>query len=234
MKDAIATRVSTCDLWLDFEPWLYALDNAAAIDAHWQTCLAMNPHYFNGTVHLIRDYTIADGVLTARFLRTDFKSYLHWRDRGYKPAGAYDAFGSAIVRSLEGHILLGRQKNGINAGRVYLPGGFIDARDVTPSSAIDIAGSIAREIAEETQLDVAPLDVVPGFLIVRDGALLSIGQELRAPQTAPAFKAEILANLAADPDPELADVVMIGSPDDMTGLDVIPYSAIAVRAILNR
>lgn len=228
-----ATRVSACNLRLDLEPWLYALQNAAAIEAHWQASLATHPHYFNGTVHLARDYTISDGRLTARFLRTDFKSYLHWREHGYQAAGTYDAFGSAILRSLEGHILLGRQHKGINAGRIYLPGGFIDTRDVTSASTIDIAASITREIAEETHLDLAGLTIQPGFLIVRDGPLLAICMELRAPQPACALRAEILASLAADSDPELAGIVIVRTPSDMTGLDVIPYSAIAVRALLS-
>ena len=232
MAENSVTRVNACHLRLAAAPWAYARDNAAAIDAHWHERLAAHPHEFNGAIHIVRDYRLDHGVLTANFLRTDFKSFMHWRGSGYPPAGALDAFGSAILRSAEGHVLLGRQRTGINAGLAYLPGGFIDARDVSAAGTIDIAASISRELAEETHLDAAGLTPVMGFLVTRCGPLLSIGQEFRSALSAGALRAAILSSLARDPNPELADIVIIRRPSGTTGQNVPPYTQLILETIL--
>ena len=126
-----------------------------------------NPRYFNGVVHLVDDVRLdGDSASMLRFVRTDFKSYLFWRDQGFPEAGVLDGFGSALIRSSDGHMMLGRQRAGnVNAGLAYPPAGFIDEQDVEADGSIDIAGSVAREVSEETGIDAAAL--------VRDDGLLS-------------------------------------------------------------
>ena len=235
MRAGTITRVEACDLRLTGEPWPFARDNAAAIDAHWAERCRANPGYFNGAIHAMHgDGAITNGVFAASFLRTDFKSFLYWRETGYPPAGAFDAFGSAIIRSAEGHVLLGRQSGGnINAGLAYPPGGFIDARDVIADGPIDIAASIARELAEETGLDVATLTCKPGFLVTRIGPLVSIGQEFVASQPADELRAGILSRISADPDPELTDIVIVRQRSDLHGLSVPPYAELIVKSLLD-
>ena len=235
MRAGTITRVEACDLRLTGEPWPFARDNAAAIDAHWAERCRANPGYFNGAIHVMHgDGVLGDAVFTASFLQTDFKCFLYWRETGYPPAGAFDVFGSAIIRSAEGHVLLGRQSRGnLNAGLAYPPGGFIDARDVIADGAIDIAGSIVRELAEETGLDVATLTCKPGFLVTRIGPLVSIGQEFVASQPADELRAGILARLAAEPDPELSDIVIVRQCSELEGLKVPPYAALIVTSLLD-
>ena len=235
MRAETITRVEACDLRLTGQPWPFAVKNATAIEAHWQARHRANPGYFNGEIHAMHgDGAITNGVFSASFLRTDFKSFLYWRETGYPAAGAFDAFGSAIIRSAEGHILLGRQSGGnINAGLAYPPGGFIDARDAMGDGAIDIAGSIARELAEETGLDVATLTCKPGFLVTRIWPLVSIGQEFVASQPADELRAGILARISADPDPELTDIVIVRQRSDLNGLSVPPYAELIVKSLLD-
>ena len=232
MAENSVTRVSACRLRVDDAPWGYARENAAAIDAHWQARLITHPHDFDGIIHMVRDYAIKDGALVATFRRTSFKCFLYWRAQSYPEAAALDAFGSAILRSSEGHVLLGRQRKGINAGLAYLPGGFIDGRDVAMNGLIDIGASIARELAEETHLDVAKLTRTPGFVVTRCGPLLSIGQEFRSTMPADVLKTQILGNLARETNPELADIVLIRHPADAEGQNVPPYTLLVLEAIL--
>ena len=226
--------VSVCNLRLVPQSWAFAHDNAAAIDAHWATRSKANPGYFNGEIHLLRDAHTSGGAFTASFVQTDFKSYLYWRESGYPAAQATDAFGSAILRAAEGYVLLGRQSAGnINSGLAYLPGGFIDQRDVGPSGAIDIAASIDRELAEETHLLPHELSAVPGFCIIRCGPLLSMAREVRSPLKAQHLRALILDRIAAGPDPELADIVIIASLHDLERANVPPYTALALAHVLS-
>jgi len=228
-------RVSTCDLQLIPEQWDFAARNAGAIDAHWLKRQQDNPGFFNGTIHIARTAWIATGRLTATMLATDFKSFLYWREQGYPPASTRDAFGSTILRGCDGAVLLGRQTPGnINDGQAYLPGGFIDARDVAANGTVDIAASIARELQEETRLDLATLEIRPGFLVVQCGALLSIAQEFVSVQPAAELRATILAQIADDPEPELADLVIIRNMGDLKHHRVPPYTAMALATVFEQ
>lgn len=160
--------------------------------------------------------------------RSDFKSFIHWRDNGYPQADALDCFGSVILRSAEGHVLLATQREGINAGTTYFPGGFIDDRDASLGGAVDVDGSVARELAEETGLDAGAFDRTPGYLLTRSGPILSIGIEYQSPLEAEALRDAISRHLSAEVEPELSDIFFASSVDDLMGLKVPRYTALAV------
>ena len=227
-------RVDRCVLETVVQPWPFARDNGAAIDAHWQSSSAANPAMFNGVIRLVADAsieaTLGDGpdrTFHATLLRTEFKCYLYWRSLGFPDTGVRDGFGSALIRSADGHIVLGRQRRGnINAGQCYLPGGFIDPRDVLANGIVDIDASIAREVAEETGLGPADLDALPGYLLTFAGPLISIAREHRSRLNAAELRARIRAHIAEDPQSELTDAVIVRSPADLVGLDMPSYAQV--------
>jgi 8-oxo-dGTP pyrophosphatase MutT (NUDIX family) len=229
------TRVLDTRLTLTDEPWPFARQHAREIDAHWDERRRTHPNYFNGAIHLMLSATKAvapGGVLSARFVKTDFKSFLYWRETGYPPAGTADAFGSGIVVTSDGAVLLGRQSSGnINSGLAYPPGGFIDARDIDGSGRIDIDASIARELMEETGIDPAALTPRPGYLAVEIGPLVSIARVFQIDLTGEAVQARVAAHLAADPNPELAGVVLVWQGSDLDALGVPPFAQLEVEAV---
>ena len=58
---------------------------------------------------------------------------------------------------------------------LYPPGGFIDQRDFDRCATAGLDGSIAREVAEEMGLDPGTLGRDAGYLVTKDGPLLSVG-----------------------------------------------------------
>ena len=158
-------RVSSCRFDVSAATWDYARDKADEIERHWQRRSAQCEAMFNGAIYLMHAGSREGECFAGTFLRTDFKSYLYWRETGFPEAGVIDGFGSSLIRSAEGHVVLGRQRTGnVNAGIAYLPGGFIDPRDVTDDGAIDIDGSILRELSEETGLNHGQFELTPGLL----------------------------------------------------------------------
>jgi hypothetical protein len=143
--------VATVRLTTSAQPWAFAVENQDAIDAHWTARQRQQPNFFNGTVLVLAGYDVtAERCLDARFLWTDFKSFLFWRESGWPDRTVMDAFGSALIFSASGKLLLGQQRDGhLNGGLCYPPSGFIDAADVTAEGAIDIEHSVRREIDEE-------------------------------------------------------------------------------------
>ena len=218
-------RVATCRLTVDASAWPYAAQHAPQIDTHWHRRRAENPAMFNGVIHLLHTEASATGAIAGTFLRTDFKSYLHWREQGFPEAGVRDGFGSALIRSAEGHVLLGRQRQGnINAGLAYLPGGFIDQRDVLTDGSIDLDASIVRELTEETGLTATDVSIAPGYIVTRRGALLAISREIVSPLSSQELRARILSHIGDDPQSELVDAVIMRSTADFDGTAMHPYA----------
>jgi 8-oxo-dGTP pyrophosphatase MutT (NUDIX family) len=139
-----------------------------------------------------------------------------------------------LSRSVDGHIVLGRQRQGyINAGLAYLPGGFIDPRDIGPDGIVDIDGSIARELGEETGLSVGEhLIADPGYLLTFSGPLVSIARRFRSPLDSEALCRLIDAHIAADPEAELAAPVVVQERGDLAGLAMPSYAEVLLGHLL--
>ena len=227
-------RVGRVTLRASDSQWAYAQRHSGEIESHWQEAKAVTPTFFNGIIYLLEHIEMGEGHFSGRLIKTDFKSYLFWRDRGFSPdAGVVDGFGSALIRSAEGHIILGRQRPGnVNSGLAYLPGGFIDGRDVDEHGFVDVAQSVAREVKEETGLGVAELDPQPGFLVTRTGAHVSFAVEYRSHLTSDDLAARISVHIASDPDPELSAVVVIRNAEDCAGVAMPPYAEVLLAHLL--
>ena len=225
-------RVDDCRLRVVAGRWAYADENAAAIDAHWCRRHREQPAMFNGRIFLLSHAALADGVLAASFLASDFKSYLYWREQGHPEAGVRDGFGSALIRAGDGAVLLGRQRSGnVNGGLLYPPGGFIDSRDVGADGGIDIAGSIAREVTEETGGPAGHFLQTPGYWVTFCGPHVSMAREFRSPLAAGALQAEIAARLASDPNSELTELVAVRRADAIEAA-APRYGRLLVAAVL--
>ena len=226
-KDSVQ-RVGRVALHAGDTQWAYAQRHSGEIEKHWRQAKAATPTFFNGIIYLIEHIEMGQDQFFGRLIKTDFKSYLFWRDNGFKAdAGVADGFGSALIRSAEGHIILGRQRPGnVNSGLAYLPGGFIDGRDIDEHGAADVAQSVARELSEETGLGAAELDPQPGFIVTRTGAHVSFAVDYRSHLTSDELAARISAHIAADPDPELSSVVVIKCCEDCAGVAMPPYAKI--------
>ena len=225
--------VSNCTLKLSDEPWVFAREHAAEIDAHWQAARTANPAYFNGAVHLIDRVRLRESALAATLTRTDFKSYLYWRSCGFPAAGVLDSFGSAIIRSAGGDVLLARQMPGnVNHGFACLPSGFIDARDVQADGTIDIASSIAREIAEELGDGVAmQVTREDGFVVARSGTQLCFGAVYNTALSTAEIVALVDEHNAASEDPELEAIIPVASLADLAGIKMLPYARVLLEGL---
>lgn len=229
----LAKRIAHCRLAVSSAPWAYAERHREAIASYWQKSRMARPKLFDGTVYLMRAYTLADDALSGSMVRTDFKSFLHWREHGYDDAATHDAFGASIIRSAEGYVLLGLQTEGhLNAGVAYPPSGMIDADDVR-DGAIDVEASIVRELQEETGLSPAELARAPGYVLTLQGPFVAVGIEWRSPEPAEALRRRILAHNERQAEPELADIVIVRSVADMDSHPLQAHAVPMLRFLLS-
>lgn len=225
-------RVGRCALQV--ADWQWPLtEGREEIACDWRRRQTENPRLFDGDVYLMRDYAIDGAGLTGTLFRTDFKTLLYWRALpGSLTESVREAFGASLIRSAEGHVLLGRQGPGqLNSGRIYPPGGLIDTADVR-GGTIDMDASIARELAEETGLGADDLQRVPGYLVARVGLKVAVAIEWRSALPAAELRARILANLRAQPEPELEDIVPVRSRADIDESSMPPHARALVRTLL--
>src|SRR6202021_3738121 len=212
----VVHRVTALDLALRPAPWPFAEQRRADIDAHFGAKQGGKPQLFNGRVLLARHPVFSADRFSADFFETDFASFLAWRDWGFPDASVFNGFGMGALRSSDGAFLLGEMaSHTANAGRIYFPAGTPDPDDVKPG-ALDIAGSIAREIEEETGLAPDDYRAAAHWDCVVSGAAIAMMRILNVDSTGEALRGRIEANLARQHQPELVAMHLVRATSDFT------------------
>lgn len=225
-------RINAIDLTLSDAGWPFAVENAAAIAEHWAGCTRDNPALFNGNVFLMSSGGLEGSRLTAELIEVDYASFLTWRDWGWPDKTAHDLYGSAIVLSSDGAMLVGRMSpHTVNAGLLYPPGGSLNREDLLAGNKVDLFGSIARELAEETGLDAAEAEAGEVYMASFDQRI-AIGQVLRFPHDAAELVRKFSIFLESEPDPELEQILMIRNVAELAGHKKPPHAEAFASAVL--
>jgi 8-oxo-dGTP pyrophosphatase MutT (NUDIX family) len=215
MEDIPIIPVARLDLRFEPVAWRFAVERRDAIDAHFARLRVDKPAMFNGRVLLLRRGAIADGTLSGAYLETDFASFIAWRDWGFPDKAMRNCFPMAALRSHDGAFLLGVMgSHTATAGQVYFPAGTPDPNDIVGES-VDLGAGVMRELAEETGLGPADATPQPGWYATPLDQRLALMKVVQARQDADTLRRRILAFLAADAQPELCDIQIIRSVDDL-------------------
>jgi hypothetical protein len=216
MTPPVIHRVTSLDL--SVKPWLWPFAQArrGEIDAHFAAEQRARPNLWNGRVLLGRNPVFADGHLSADYFETDFASFLAWRDWGFPDRSVFNGFGMGALLSNDGAFALGEMGHHTsNAGRIYFPSGTPDLDDVK-GEVLDIEGSVAREVEEETGLKPADYRAEPHWDCVFTGVAIAAMRVLHVDMSGEALRARIEANLAQESQPELAGIHLVRGPGDLT------------------
>jgi 8-oxo-dGTP pyrophosphatase MutT (NUDIX family) len=209
-------RVTALDLALRPALWPFAEQRRADIDAHFALKQGERPQLFNGRVLLARHPVFSADRFSADFFETDFASFLAWRDWGFPDASVFNGFGMGALRCSDGAFVMGEMgRHTANAGRIYFPSGTPDLDDIR-GDAVDIAGSVAREVEEETGLTPADYRAGAEWDCVVSGVAVAMIRVLDVDDSGDALRARIEANLARQHQPELAAIHLVRSTDDLT------------------
>jgi 8-oxo-dGTP pyrophosphatase MutT (NUDIX family) len=216
MNEAV-TVIHLDRLEFTFAPklWAFATERRAEIDAHFAALQRERPTLWNGRVLVMHHRAIANGVLNGSYLETDYASFAAWCDWGRPPAGAYDCFATAAIKSADGAFLLGVMgAHTLNAGRIYFPCGTPDRSDIV-NGKVDLDFSVRRELKEETGFDISEFTVEPGWTTVIDGALIANFKVLRSGENAETLRTRIQRYIAGEQQPEFVDIRIVRGPADI-------------------
>jgi len=209
-------RVTQLDLKYRPWTWPFAIERRVEIDAHFASRQAEKPQLWNGQVLLSRNPVFTADRFSADYFETDFASFLAWRDWGFIDRSVFNGPGMGALRGSDGAFVLGEMAaHTANAGRVYFAAGTPDLDDLRDGT-VDIAGSIAREVEEETGLTAADYRADgPWHCVMMDGVIPLI-RILDVNLPGEALRARIERNLAAQRSPEFSAIHLVRGPADFT------------------
>jgi 8-oxo-dGTP pyrophosphatase MutT (NUDIX family) len=218
---ASVRRVSRLDLTYRPRAWPFALERRAEIDAHFTRARDTKPQLWNGQVLLARNPRLDGEDLGVDYFQTDFASFLAWRDwgvaNGVSPdTDVFNCFGMGALRGSDGVFVLGEMAaHTANAGRIYFPSGTPDPDDLR-GDRVDIAGSVVREVLEETGLAPSDYRVAGHWHCVRFRQAIGLMRLLGADESGAALQARIMKNLALQAEPELSAIHLVRDAGDFT------------------
>ena len=215
MTHPIIHRVRTLDLGFEPGRWPFANEKCADIEAHFAVKKREKP-IWNGRILLGRDPAFTAERFSARYFDADFASFLAWRDWGFPDRSVFNGFGMGALRCSDGAFVLGEMAgHTANAGRVYFPSGTPDPDDLK-GDAVDIAGSVAREVEEETGLRPEEYRASAHWDCVVSGAVIAMIRILEVDVTGESLRARIEANLSRQSQPELSRIHLVRERRDLT------------------
>ena len=216
MTPPVIHRVTSLDLPVQPWSWPFAEARRAEILAHFAEKQRDKPKLWNGRILMGRHPVFAGARLTASYFETDFASFLAWRDWGFPDRGVFNGFGMGALRCADGAFVLGEMGSHTStAGRIYFPSGTPDLDDVS-NGAVDISGSVARELEEETGLAPGEYRSEPDWHCVYSGPTMAMIRILHVDLPGEALRARIEANLAQQSLPELSAIHLVRGMGDLT------------------
>jgi 8-oxo-dGTP pyrophosphatase MutT (NUDIX family) len=209
-------RVTQLDLVVGAHRWPFADLRRGEIESHFAVQQIETPELWNGRILLGRDPVLEGDAFRADYFETDFASFLAWRDWDFPDRTVFNGFGMGALRGNDGGFVLGEMAaHTANAGRIYFPAGTPDLNDVT-GGRVDIAGSVAREVLEETGLSPSDYRASPYWDCVVSGRLIALMRRLDVDMPAAQLQERITTFLASQEAPELSAIHVVRRRGDLT------------------
>jgi 8-oxo-dGTP pyrophosphatase MutT (NUDIX family) len=204
--------------------WAFAREQASEIAAHWGGISAGKPAMFDGRVMLQHRAAIEDGVFRAGYFETNYSAFMSWRDFGYPGPVIRNGFAMAALRASDGAFLCGVMgAHTANPGKVYFAAGTPDREDARPDGTLDLAGSVTRELCEETGLELDEIAVEESWTAVILPGRIAFMRPVSVPLPAAEARALMLSRMATQAEPELSDIVIVRDAGDADRFDMPPF-----------
>jgi 8-oxo-dGTP pyrophosphatase MutT (NUDIX family) len=215
-RDLAIFRATEIDARCEPFDWRWAAESRDAIAANWADKTAHKPQMFNGRVLLIHRYDEDSDIVRTVYFETDFADFLAWRDLGYPDPGVANGFAMGALQGSDGAYVCGVMGGTTaNAGRIYFPAGTPDPSDLRSGGTVDLSSSVVRELREETGLSETAGRIADHWIVVRHWPAVAFLRPIVFDEPAEELAQRIRGAIARQEQPELADVRVIRSADDI-------------------
>jgi 8-oxo-dGTP pyrophosphatase MutT (NUDIX family) len=233
-KTAI-TALSRLEARLEPVDWDFNKARRPEIEAHWQKLIAEKPQMFNGTVLMQHDWSLQDGIYSTAYTPVDYASFVAWIQFGQPGSPRRNGFAMAALQAADGAFVLGVMAgHTVNAGKIYFPGGTPDLHDVTADNRVDLAGSLTRELFEETGLRPDEVVIDDRWVLVTESYRAAFLKPARLAYDAETARRIIVDRLATQTDQELADMHIVRQPSDIIESRTPEFAAAYMRWVFGQ
>lgn len=210
----VIVPVRNVSVRLDPAPHPFGVANEEAIARHWERAVAANPSLFNGEVALLSSLRMKDGDLIGRCHIVRYATFLYWR--ALRPVGgAGHAYTHAMLVSADNALVAIRMgRSTVNAGLVYFAAGSFEPVDFRDGQA-DLEFNMRREVREETGIDLSGVPHEPRYHMLSKTTGTVLFRRYFLGRSADELAGEIRRHVAADPDPEIEEPVVIRDAHDL-------------------
>jgi 8-oxo-dGTP pyrophosphatase MutT (NUDIX family) len=219
-----------------FEPaaWDFAEERQADIADLWAKAIADKPKMFDGKVLLQHRWSIVDGVYHAGYSTVQYSSFVAWPQLGKPGQPRRNGFAMAALEAADGAFLLGVMgPHTFNAGKTYFPAGTPDMDDLTADGMVDLAGSLVRELKEETGLRDGEFTVADDWTLVVDGHRAAFMKPARMRLPAAEARELILSRFATAADQELSDIAIVRDRRDVLNPAIPDFARAYMFSVFN-
>ena len=207
--DRINARVAPFD-------WTFPRERAAEIEAMWARDSAAKSGLFNGRVLIQHHCAVEGGTLVSRYVEAGYKPFYCWNRMGYPPPAMRNGFAMAALKSRDGAFLLGvMSDHTANAGKIYFAAGTPDKDDVLADGTVDLAGSVLRELGEETGLRPDEVTIGNGYTALIDTMRVALMRPVFVDLPADEARKVMLERIAGMEEKELADIHIVRGRADI-------------------
>lgn len=196
------------------EPLAYSQRNRPAIEENWRRETNANPALYNGPVFLAPAMRLASGTLEGSYSRSDFATLMYWRGDSCDER-PWHVFGVGVVVSSDNRLIAARMAaRTALPGRIYFPAGSVDESDIV-GGMVDYDASMAREVREETGLDLGWGRREEALYMVTARRSIALFRRFHFPLPADQLVAHMRNHIEAQRQPELDDAVVISGSGEM-------------------
>lgn len=208
LPENVAVPLDSICLSLADGPHPFETANRGAIAENWRRETEARPKLFDGRLALFAGHEFRDGVLSAVCHIVRYSTFLYWR-RIEPVKGAEHMFAHAVPVTRDNRLVAIRMgAHTANPGQVYFAAGSFEPADIR-GGRIDIEANMAREVGEETGLDLGESRAEPRYSAWRFGGQTVLFRRYFFDLDAPAAERLIVRHIENDPDPEIDGVVLI-------------------------
>jgi 8-oxo-dGTP pyrophosphatase MutT (NUDIX family) len=196
------------------------VENRPAIRENWEREIAANPALFDGRMVLQHRLKLSQEGIASEAYAVPFSTFMWWR-RQPERNGAIHLFAYPVLESADGALVAIRMgAHTANAGQVYFAAGSLEPEDIVDGRC-DIDSNMAREVMEETGLDLSDAVAGDGLHASHIRRSVSIFKLFRFDMTADEMVDFISRHMLVAEDKEIAGAVAIRSADPKAQ----PYNA---------
>lgn len=215
-SDSVPIELDAIDATVEPFEWRFPIEQQDEIDRVWASETVGKPDMHDGEVLIQHRGNVEGRIFRAGYSFTRYKPFLAWHRLGHPGPAVRNGFAMAALRTRDDAYLLGVMGPGTaNAGKIYFAAGTPDRDDVMPDGRVDLAGSVLRELKEETGLRAEEVTVGTGWQAIVGEVRAAFMRPVFLDLTAVEARRLILDRMKALPEEELADIYIARGVKDI-------------------